>query len=68
MDSLMLEPTAGGGVRLALILALLVEVCIAGAIRSEDSHQAGAETPASERPRIGLVLSGGGALGSAHVG
>lgn len=36
-------------------------------VRAAGSPQAGAATD-SERPRIGLVLSGGGARGAAHIG
>ena len=44
-----------------LITALLLGCAAAGA-------QSVGEMPAAPRPRIGLVLSGGGARGAAHIG
>ena len=44
-----------------LITALLLGCAAAGA-------QSVGETPAAPRARIGLVLSGGGARGAAHIG
>jgi len=52
--------TRPGRVRLALA-ATLAWVACTGAVSAADSA-------AASRPRIGLVLSGGGALGLAHVG
>jgi hypothetical protein len=50
--------------RYALILILSTSLC-AGGVR----HAVGqARPPVDESPRIGLVLSGGGARGAAHVG
>ena len=49
------------------LLAVLVGWAgMAGARAAESLPQPAADTPA--RPRIGLVLSGGGARGVAHVG
>jgi NTE family protein len=53
-------PTRGGRLRLALVAWLAWTAC-ALAEAAPDA----ARTP---RPRVGLVLSGGGALGLAHVG
>src|SRR5271168_4681111 len=47
--------------RIMLITALLLGCAAAGA-------QSAGKTPAAPRPRIGLVLSGGGARGAAHIG
>src|ERR1700683_2120143 len=47
--------------RIMLITALLLGCAAAGAQRV-------GQTPAAPRPRIGLVLSGGGARGAAHIG
>src|SRR5580700_10189861 len=47
--------------RIMLITALLLGCAAAGA-------QSVGETPAAPRARIGLVLSGGGARGAAHIG
>ena len=56
-------------------LALAVLCCIAVVCAEGTVHAAGSADPAKEagaertaRPRIGLVLSGGGARGLAHVG
>src|SRR4030088_1412469 len=56
--------------------AVCVMVLLASSLRAQDTPvgsaqpQAGAvaSASASQRPRIGLVLEGGGALGLAHVG
>jgi NTE family protein len=50
---------------LALVCLSLAALPAAGA---EAGAEAGSEEAASARPRIGLVLSGGGARGLAHVG
>ncbi len=47
--------------KLVVALAVLLAVPVAGA-------QAPAETAAAARPKIGLVLGGGGAKGAAHIG
>ncbi|MEE2664205.1 MAG: patatin-like phospholipase family protein [Myxococcota bacterium] len=47
-----------------LLLGLALAVCSATA----PGGSAAAPDPAPERPRIGLVLSGGGARGAAHIG
>ena len=50
---------------------LLVSTCVAGAALPVQSHAAQgevAQVPSQPRPRIGLVLGGGGAKGAAHVG
>lgn len=46
----------------APLLALLVLALVVGAARAR------ADAPAPGRPRIGLVLGGGGARGTAHIG
>jgi len=46
------------------LLALALAVCTAAAPAGSTE----APDPAPERPRIGLVLSGGGARGAAHIG
>jgi NTE family protein len=46
-----------------LMLAMLVAVA-----PSSSAENADAAKPAKKRPRIGLVLSGGGARGAAHIG
>ena len=48
-------------------LSGVLALCLAGAPLLAKA-QAPAATPAAERPRVGLVLSGGGARGFAHVG
>ncbi len=52
---------------LSLILALF---CLAAPLSSnaQSSPASGPKSAAGERPRIGLVLSGGGARGAAHIG
>lgn len=55
-----------GALRLLLAVQCLVFAAAAHALAADD-QAAGAEPPAA-RPRIGLVLSGGGARGAAHVG
>ena len=47
----------------AVVAALLLSVPAAG-----DEAESAHDTTTSERPRIGLVLGGGGARGAAHVG
>ena len=53
------HPTAGRALALLACLTLPVAVPLVGV-----AHAA----PTEERPRIGLVLSGGGARGAAHIG
>ena len=51
--------------------AMLLCACVAGAgfpAHASADDGAAAEVPAKPRPRIGLVLGGGGAKGAAHVG
>ena len=56
--------------------AVCVMVMLLSSLWAQDTPGAGAQPPAktvaaasgSQRPRIGLVLEGGGALGLAHVG
>jgi NTE family protein len=43
-------------------------LCALAALLPMSRHSSGQEPAAKQRPRIGLVLSGGGARGSAHVG
>ncbi len=52
---------------LKLVLTTIVSFCVAGlALAAEPDPSA--TTAATARPRIGLVLAGGGAKGGAHVG
>lgn len=51
--------------RLAALLALWL---IGGPAFAQAQAQAPAAAPSAQRPRVGLVLSGGGARGFAHVG
>ena len=53
------HPTAGRALVLLTCLTLPVVVPLVGV-----AHAA----PTEDRPRIGLVLSGGGARGAAHIG
>ncbi len=46
-------------IRIAVISLLVVVSCVSGFSQS---------TPAAPRPKVGLVLEGGGALGLAHIG
>ncbi len=52
--------------RIVVLTALLLVAATAGA--QDSSSNDGANPPAPARPRIGLVLSGGGARGATHVG
>lgn len=47
--------------RILPVLTALLLAAVAGAGQAQD-------TPGTERPRIGLVLGGGGARGAAHIG
>ncbi len=51
--------------RQGILAALLLAVCAAPAAASESVTPA---APGIERPRVGLVLGGGGAKGAAHIG
>ena len=55
-----------------LLASLLLAVCLTPVAHAEPAAQAqaaaGATTPAPAPPKLGLVLSGGGARGIAHVG
>src|SRR6204780_1077793 len=52
--------------RIGILAApLLVSAMASAQVRPSDD---GADRAAAERPRIGLVLSGGGARGAAHIG
>jgi len=53
----------GGGVKTIIACALAALAALAWPF---DAHAA--DAPAAARPRIGLVLSGGGARGMAHIG
>ena len=52
--------------RIVVLTALLVVSATAGA--QDASSDGGANQAAAARPRVGLVLSGGGARGAAHIG
>lgn len=54
--------------RALLSAAALVPLCVWSASSAGVDTVAPPNTSAAERPRIGLVLSGGGARGAAHVG
>lgn len=59
-------PSRGAGAyRAATIAVLLVFVLL---FSLSDAYGAGTAAPPGKRPRIGLVLSGGGARGAAHIG
>ena len=50
-------------------IAVVASVLVAAAASAAGSDtNAGADTTTAERPRIGLVLGGGGARGAAHIG
>ena len=51
----------------AMLLCAFV-ACAAFPVHASAAEGAAAEAPAKPRPRIGLVLGGGGAKGAAHVG
>jgi NTE family protein len=53
------DPGISKAVTIALATGLIILVAAPGVV---------AETPTASRPRIGLVLGGGGAKGAAHVG
>ena len=63
MTCFIAAPTPGAFARraTALLLALTLSVAVPLAV-------AESATPAQRRPVIGLVLSGGGALGATHIG
>lgn len=50
-----------------LVLAACAAACLAGP-PSARAQQPEVDEPTPQRPRIGLVLSGGGARGAAHIG
>jgi len=52
---------------LTSVLTMVAGLCVAGADLAAQPDQADPQT-ATARPRIGLVLAGGGAKGGAHVG
>lgn len=55
--------------RLAVFCCPLMLTVVAGVVaRGAAAQEAAASGAASERPRVGLVLAGGGARGGAHVG
>jgi NTE family protein len=55
--------------RIARIVVLTAPLVVAAAAGAQDAaSDNGANRAAPERPRIGLVLSGGGARGAAHIG
>ncbi len=58
-------PPAG---RLAAMLMCVCVACAAFPALSHAAESAAVEAPVKPRPRIGLVLGGGGAKGAAHVG
>jgi NTE family protein len=52
-----------------LIVALLLRGLVSpGFVRSQDTAAFASPAPSTERPRIGLALSGGGALGLTEIG
>jgi len=53
--------------RRLVIGAALATISLSAAVASAQTEQS-ARQPAAERPRIGLVLGGGGARGGAHIG
>jgi NTE family protein len=53
---------------LSLILALVWLAASAASIAQSSPEQPAAPAGATHRPRVGLVLSGGGARGAAHIG
>jgi len=63
------ESLARRGLR-ALLAAALAAVVLPGPAVAADAAApaAAASAPPAQRPRIGLVLSGGGARGAAHIG
>ena len=50
--------------------ALFAVLCLglAASLPAQEAHPPGARASGEQRPRIGLVLSGGGARGAAHIG
>ena len=55
--------------RIARIAVLAASLVVAASAGAQDAASDGAANQAAqERPRIGLVLSGGGARGAAHIG
>ena len=50
-----------------LVLAACAAACLAGP-PSARAQQTDVDAPPPQRPRVGLVLSGGGARGAAHIG
>ncbi|MGL6224718.1 MAG: patatin-like phospholipase family protein [Steroidobacteraceae bacterium] len=55
-------------VRPQLVLALAGGLLASGALQAADPRVDEASAAPSARPRVGLVLAGGGAKGGAHVG
>lgn len=51
-----------------LCIVVLTMMLMSLPARADDTAQASTATAAHSRPRIGLVLSGGGARGAAHIG
>ena len=58
--------TASRGFATGLLCVLVI--CATLPLTSNAAEDAAAEAPSKPRPRIGLVLGGGGAKGAAHVG
>jgi NTE family protein len=54
--------------RKATIVVLAALLFVSAAAGAQDSSDGGAIRAASGRPRVGLVLSGGGARGATHIG
>ena len=50
------------------LATLLLSLTAAVPLHAQDSDQPAAEEVPARRPRVGLVLSGGGARGAAHIG
>jgi NTE family protein len=55
-------------IHLAVVTILLLGLINAGFARGQDTATGAPPAPSSQRPRIGLALSGGGALGLTEIG
>jgi NTE family protein len=59
---------SGPAVRFAVLVLCAQVTCVAFPALSHAAGSTAVEAPVQRRPRIGLVLGGGGAKGAAHVG